>query len=75
MYFRGKFHETDVNIRQGELPYSEKYGILSIRVTVLQGGKPPLLDKEGGGADGYIRSFKPVVFGWYVSHCIAYLYR
>ena len=29
----------------------------------MQGGKPPALEKRGGGANGYIRSFEPVVFG------------
>ncbi len=45
------------------------------KVTVLQGGILPNLQKKGGGADGYIRSFKPVVFGRFVSGCTAYLHR
>ncbi len=30
---------------------------------MLQGGKPPSFGKEGGGADGYIPDFEPVIFG------------
>ncbi len=45
------------------------------KVIVLQGGSLPNLQKRGGGADGYIRSFKPAIFGWFVSGCAAYLHR
>lgn len=31
--------------------------------------------KRGGGADGYIRSIKPVTFGRLVPHCTACLHR
>ena len=44
-------------------------------VTVLQGGSLPNLEKMGGGADEYIRSFKPVIFRWFVSDSTACLYR
>ena len=52
------------------------YGIVGdIGVTVLQGGSLPNLQKKGGGADGFIRSFKPDVFGWFVPDCAACLHR
>ncbi len=31
--------------------------------------------KRGGGADGYIRNFKPDVFRWVVPDCTACLHR
>ena len=32
------------------------------------------LEKRGGGADGYIRSFNPAISGWYVPDSAACLY-
>lgn len=34
----------------------------------------PNLEKMGGGVYEYIRSFKPIVFWRFVSHCIACLF-
>ena len=42
---------------------------------MLQGGNLPAWKKKGGGADGYIRDIKPVVFGRYIPDSIAYLHR
>ena len=42
---------------------------------MLQGGKPPKLEKEGGGADGYIRKFKPAIFRRFVPDYTACLHR